>query len=77
VSTFAYIERHVRKIVKIITSKETFQAAVVTRPSDIKGNNLNNVRHESIKNFRNKHRKCLKDKINELATNSKNKNVRK
>jgi hypothetical protein len=39
-------------------------------PSEINGENLNNVRHE------NKKREYLYDKINELATNSKNKNIR-
>jgi hypothetical protein len=45
-------------------------------PSKMNGNNLNNVRHEASRYFRNKRRECLKDKINELATNSKNKNIR-
>jgi hypothetical protein len=40
------------------------------------GNNLNNVRREASRHFRNKKREYLKDKINELATNSKNKNIR-
>jgi hypothetical protein len=37
---------------------------------------LNNVRHEASRYFRNKNRECLKDKIKELAANSKNKNIR-
>jgi hypothetical protein len=37
---------------------------------------LNNVRHEASRHFRNKKREHLKDKINELETNSKNKNIR-
>jgi hypothetical protein len=45
-------------------------------PSEINGGNLNNVRRESSRYFRNKKREYLKDKINELATNSKNKNIR-
>jgi hypothetical protein len=45
-------------------------------PSKINGNNLNNVRREASRHFRNKKREYLKDKINELATNSKNKNIR-
>jgi hypothetical protein len=40
-------------------------------PSEINGDNLNNVRH-----FRNKKREYLKDKINELVMNSKNKIIR-
>jgi hypothetical protein len=38
--------------------------------------NLINVRHEASRHFRNKKREYLKDNINELATNSKNKNIR-
>jgi hypothetical protein len=34
------------------------------------------VRCEASRYFRNKKREYLKDKINELATNSKNKNIR-
>jgi hypothetical protein len=41
-------------------------------PSEINGDNLNNVRREA----RNKKREYLKDKINDPATNSKNKNIR-
>jgi hypothetical protein len=40
------------------------------------GDNLNNVRHEASRHFRNKKREYLKDRINELATSSKNKNIR-
>jgi hypothetical protein len=45
-------------------------------PSGINGDNLNNVRCEDSRHFRNKKRECLKDNINELATNSKDKNIR-
>jgi hypothetical protein len=45
-------------------------------PSEINGDNLNNVRRETSRHFRNKKGEYLKDKINELATNSKNKNIR-
>jgi hypothetical protein len=37
--------------------------------------NLNNVRHDVSKHFRNEEMEYLKDKINELARNSKNKNI--
>jgi hypothetical protein len=37
---------------------------------------VNNVRREASRHFRNKKREYLKDKINELGTNSKNKNIR-
>jgi hypothetical protein len=42
-------------------------------PSEI---NLNNVRCEGSIYFRNKKKENLKEKINELSTNSKNKNIR-
>jgi hypothetical protein len=45
-------------------------------PSEINGDNLNNVRCEASRYFRNKKRESPKDKINELAMNSKNKNIR-
>jgi hypothetical protein len=45
-------------------------------PSEINGDNLNNVRCEACTHFRNKKREYLKDKINELAMNSKNKSSR-
>jgi hypothetical protein len=45
-------------------------------PSEINGDNLNNVRHEASGYFRNKRLKYLKDKINELARNTKDKNIR-
>jgi hypothetical protein len=44
-------------------------------PSEINGDNVNNVRCEASIYFRNK-RGYLKGKINELAVNSKNKNIR-
>jgi RNA polymerase-interacting CarD/CdnL/TRCF family regulator len=38
-------------------------------PSKINGDNLNNVKREASRYVRNKKRKYLKDKINELAKN--------
>jgi hypothetical protein len=45
-------------------------------PNEINGDNLNNVRREASRHFRNKKREHLKNKINVLATNSKKKNIR-
>jgi hypothetical protein len=45
-------------------------------PSEINGDNLNNVRRGTSRHFRIKKREYLKDKINELATNSENKKIR-
>jgi hypothetical protein len=36
---------------------------------------LNNIKCETIRHFRNKKKEYLKDNIDELATNSKNKNM--
>jgi hypothetical protein len=44
--------------------------------SEINGDNLNNVKCEASRYFRNKKREYLKDKINELAMKSKNENIR-
>jgi hypothetical protein len=40
--------------------------------SEISGDNLSNATREVSRHFRNKERECVKDKINELVTNSKN-----
>jgi hypothetical protein len=45
-------------------------------PSETDGNNLNNVKREASSYFRNITREYMKDKIRELATSSKNKNIR-
>jgi hypothetical protein len=42
----------------------------------INGDNLNSIRHEASRHFRNKKREYLKDEINDLTTHSKNKNIR-
>jgi hypothetical protein len=41
-------------------------------PSEINGDNLNNVRREASRYFRNKKKEHLKYEINKIATNSKN-----
>jgi hypothetical protein len=61
---------------KIITSKETAKLQWLQDQSEINGDNLKNARREASRHFRNKKREYLKDKINELATNNKNKNIR-
>jgi hypothetical protein len=42
----------------------------------VTGDNMDNVRREASSTFRTKKREYLKNKINELETNSKNKNIR-
>jgi hypothetical protein len=44
--------------------------------SQVNGDNMDNVRREASRTFRTKKREYLKNKINELETNSKNKNIR-
>jgi hypothetical protein len=45
-------------------------------PSEVNTDNLSNVRREASRLFRNKKREYLKNKINELESNSKSKNIR-
>jgi hypothetical protein len=49
---------------------------VVTESKPKYVDNLNNVRCEASRHFRNKKKEYLKAKINELETNRKNKNIR-
>jgi hypothetical protein len=49
---------------------------LVAGPSEANEDNLNGVRREANRHFRNKKREYLKDKINELESNSKYKNTR-
>jgi hypothetical protein len=45
-------------------------------PSQIYGHNLKNLRCETSRTFRYKKREYIKGKINELETNTENKNIR-
>jgi hypothetical protein len=45
-------------------------------PSEGNEDNLSDVRWEASRHFRNKKREYLKDNINELESNNKNKNIR-
>jgi hypothetical protein len=45
-------------------------------PSEINWDNMKNIRRETIRNIRNRRKESLKDKIDELPTNSKNNNSR-
>jgi hypothetical protein len=49
---------------------------LVRDPSEINKGNLNNARLEANRNFRNEKMDYLQNKFNELATNSKNRNIR-
>jgi hypothetical protein len=48
---------------------------LLQNPSQINGDNLQNLRRETSRTFRNKEREHLKGKINELETNNKNKKL--
>jgi hypothetical protein len=45
-------------------------------PSEVKEDNLSNIRREASRHFRNKKREYLEEKINELESKSKNKSIR-
>jgi hypothetical protein len=49
---------------------------VVTASKRNKWDNLNKVKRKANRHFRNKKREYLKDKVNEIARNRKNKNIR-
>jgi hypothetical protein len=61
---------------KLLDQRKEDKLQWLQDPSEINGDNLNNVRREASRYFRNKKKEYLKDRINELATNSKNKNIR-
>jgi hypothetical protein len=61
---------------KLVDPRKQGKLQRLQDPSEINGDNLNNVSCEASRYSRNKKREYLKDKINELATNSKNKNIR-
>jgi hypothetical protein len=61
---------------KLLDQRKQAKLQRLQNPSEVNGDNLNNVRREVSRHFRNKKREYLKDKINELATNRKNKNIR-
>jgi hypothetical protein len=61
---------------KLLDQRKQVKLQRLQDPSEANGDNLNTVRLEASRNLRNIKREYLKDKINELATNGKNKNIR-
>jgi hypothetical protein len=61
---------------KLLDQRKQAKLQWLQDPSEINGDDLNNERLEAGRYFKNKKREYLWDKINELATNSKNKNIR-
>jgi hypothetical protein len=61
---------------KLLDQRKKAKLQWLQYPSEINGDNLNNAKREASRHFRNKKREYLKDKMNELAMNNKNKNIR-
>jgi predicted metalloendopeptidase len=61
---------------KLLDQRNQAKLQWLQDPSEISGDNLNNIRCEASRHFRNKKRGYLKDKISELAMDSKNRNIR-
>jgi hypothetical protein len=61
---------------ELVDQRKRAKLQLLQDPSEINEDNLKIVRREAGRYFRNKKREYLKDKINELATNSKKKNIR-
>jgi hypothetical protein len=64
------------KCSKLIDQRKQAKLQWLQNPSQINGDNLQNVRRETSRIFRNKKREYLKGKINKLETNNKNKYIR-
>jgi hypothetical protein len=56
---------------KLVDQRKQAKLQWFQDPSQINGDNLNNIRREASSHFRNKKREYLKDKIKDLETNSK------
>ncbi|PNF42182.1 hypothetical protein B7P43_G07312, partial [Cryptotermes secundus] len=61
---------------KLLDQRKQAKLQWLQDPSELNGDNLNNIRHETSRHFRNKKREYMTDKIDELAMNNKNKNIR-
>jgi hypothetical protein len=61
---------------KLLYQRKEIKLQWLQDSSEINGDNLNNERCEASRYFRNKKGEYLKDRINDLATNSKNGNIR-
>jgi hypothetical protein len=61
---------------KLVDQRKQAKLQWLEDPSEINGDYLRIVRREASRYFRDKKGEYMKGKINELATNSKNKNIR-
>jgi hypothetical protein len=77
-----YCESKLRKLwfdeecSKLVDRREQAKLQWLQDPSEANEDNLSDVRREASRHFRHKKMEYLKDKINELESNSKNKNIR-
>jgi 5-methylcytosine-specific restriction endonuclease McrBC GTP-binding regulatory subunit McrB len=62
---------------KLLDQRKQAKLQWLQDASEVNGDNLNNLIREASRHFRNKKREYLKDKINELVTNRKSKNVKR
>jgi hypothetical protein len=60
---------------KLLDQKKQARLQWLQDTSEINEDNLYNIRCKASKHFRNKRREYLKDKMNDLATNSRSKNI--
>jgi hypothetical protein len=61
---------------KLVDRRKQAKLQWLQDPSEVNEDKMRNVRRDASRRFRNKKREYLKDKINELESNSKNKNIR-
>jgi hypothetical protein len=61
---------------KLIDTRKQDKLQWLQNPSQVNGDNMDNVKREASRTFRTIKREYLKNKINELETNTKNKNIR-
>jgi hypothetical protein len=63
-------------VLRIIRQRETGYIAVAAESKPKNGDNLNNVRCEATRTFRNKKMEYLKEQVSELESNVKDKIIR-
>jgi hypothetical protein len=61
---------------KLLDQRKQDKVQWLQDPNEINGDNLNTVRRQASRYFRNKRKEYLKFKINELPTNSKIRNIK-
>jgi hypothetical protein len=66
----------VERCPKLVDQRKQDKLPWLQDPSEANEGNLSDIRREASRHFRNKEREYLKDKINELELNSKNKKIR-